>query len=365
MKHSKEQKKDEISSKLEALSAALSHIESKFGHEAIMRLGEKGARVKVPVIPTGALTLDIALGIGGIPRGRIIEIYGPEASGKTTLALHIIAETQKRNGITAFLDVEHALDSTYAKQIGVDIDNLWISQPDTGEQALGIAETLIKSGAVDLIVVDSVAALAPQVELEGNIGDAHIGLQARLMSQALRKLTGILSKSNTSIIFTNQIRQKIGQGFGFGGPTETTTGGLALKFYASVRLEIKKVESIKKGEVVRGLRARVRVMKNKMAPPYKNAEFDIYFGEGISREGCIIDAGLEYGVISKIGTWFSYGEQRIGQGRENVIAFLKQNPKIADEIELKIREKAGLLENTENKEGETSKDDKNKTSDPE
>ena len=358
MKTSKPGQK-EISSKQDAFAAALTQIESKFGKEAIMRLGDQKARIKVPVIPTGALTLDIALGIGGIPRGRVIEIYGAESSGKTTLALHIIAETQKRGGIAAFIDVEHALDYVYAKNLGVDVENLWVSQPDTGEQALGIVETLIKSGAVDLIVVDSVAALAPQGEIEGNIGDSHIGLQARLMSQALRKITGILGKSNTSLIFTNQIRQKISTGFpGYGGPSEVTTGGMALKFYASVRLEIKKIETLKKGEEVRGLRARVRVVKNKMAPPYRNAEFDIFFGEGISKEGCIIDAGLEYNILTKMGTWLSYGDQRLGQAREAVVKFLKEHPDIAQEIEKKILEKAGIKEIENINENETKKDEK-------
>ncbi|MBN1899014.1 MAG: recombinase RecA [Spirochaetes bacterium] len=343
MKSSKLNIQDKLtkaSSREEALSLALSQIESQFGKGAIMRLGDQKAKVSVPVIPTGALTLDIALGVGGIPRGRVVEIYGPESSGKTTLALSIIAEIQKIGGIAAFIDAEHALDPAYAKMLGVDIDNLLVSQPDTGEQALEIAESLVRSGAVDLIVVDSVAALTPRAEIEGNMGDSHMGLQARLMSQALRKLTGTLSKSNTSIVFINQIRMKIG--IVYGSP-ETTTGGIALKFYASLRLEIRKAENIKKGEDLYGIRVRVKVVKNKVAPPFKKAEFDILFNQGLSKEGCILDAGVESEVISKTGTWFSYGDQRIGQGRENVAKFLKEHPDIMDKIEKQVREKVGLV----------------------
>jgi len=314
-----------------------------------MRLGDKQAKVKVPAISTGALPLDIALGIGGIPRGRIVEIYGPESSGKTTLALHIIAETQKSGGIAAFIDAEHALDPIYAKKLGVDTDNLLVSQPDTGEQALEIAESLVRSGAVDLVVIDSVAALTPRAEIEGNMGDSHMGLQARLMSQALRKLTGTINKSNACVIFINQIRMKIG--IVYGNP-ETTTGGIALKFYSTVRMEIKKIDTIKKADQLIGIRVRVKVVKNKIAPPFKSAEFDIYFGKGILKEGCILDAGVENGIITKTGTWFSYGDQRIGQGRENAIKFLKENSKIAQEIESKIKEKLGL--NTSKKDEETS-----------
>lgn len=341
------------SSKDEALSMALSHIESQFGKGAIMRLGDKQAKIKIPSIPTGALTLDIALGIGGIPRGRIVEIYGPESSGKTTLALHIIAETQKMGGIAAFIDAEHALDPVYAKNLGVDIDNLLVSQPDTGEQALEIAESLVRSGAVDLIVVDSVAALTPRAEIEGNMGDAHMGLQARLMSQALRKLTGTISKSNTSVVFINQIRMKIGVIY---GSPETTTGGIALKFYSTVRMEIRKIDSIKKADQLIGIRARVKVVKNKIAPPFRTAEFDIYFGKGIAKEGCILDAAVDNGIITKTGTWFSYGDQRIGQGRENAIKFLRENPQIMQEIENKIREKAGLETTATSQETDTSQD---------
>lgn len=321
-----------------ALSLALAQIERQFGRGAIMKWGE-GTGLKVPVIPTGSLALDFALGIGGVPRGRVIEIFGPEASGKTTLAYHIIAEAQKSGGIAAFIDAEHAVDATYARNLGVDIDNLLMSQPDFGEQALEIADTLVRSGAVDVIVVDSVAALVPRAELEGEMGDSHMGLQARLMSQALRKLAGTISKSHTCTIFTNQIRMKIGTMW---GNPETTTGGNALKFYSSVRLDIRRIASIKEGEQIKGNRTRVKVVKNKLASPFKEAIFDIMYGEGISREGDLLELGVEYEVVEKSGTWFSYQGERLGQGRENARAFLKENKDIAAEVEKKLREKLGL-----------------------
>ncbi len=325
------------------LEAAIHQIERQFGKGSIMKLGEKEALLDVKVIPTGALTLDIALGIGGVPRGRISEIFGPEASGKTTLALSIISQAQKAGGVAAFIDAEHALDPVYAQKIGVDTDNLLVSQPDTGEQALEIAESLVRSGAVDVIVIDSVAALVPRAELEGDMGDAYVGLQARLMSQALRKLTGVVSKSNTALIFINQVRKTIG-GFSFGGAGETTTGGMALKFYASVRMDIRRILTLKdrSGESY-GIRVKVRVVKNKLAPPFKEAEFDIIYGEGISHEGCVLDLALSMGFVTKSGSWFSYGDVRLGQGRENAISFLKENPEILKELEARILEKAGLL----------------------
>lgn len=318
-----------------ALELAVTQIERQFGKGSIMKLGEASAKLNVEVVPTGALSLDIALGIGGLPRGRVIEIYGPEASGKTTVALHVIAEAQKRGGIAAFIDAEHALDPAYAKQLGVNIDELLISQPDTGEQALEIAETLVRSGAVDVVVVDSVAALVPRAELEGEMGDSHVGLQARLMSQALRKLTGAISKSRTVTIFINQIREKVGVMF---GNPEVTTGGRALKFYASIRLEVRKVEALKQGADVIGSRTRVKVVKNKLAPPFRQAEFDILYGQGISRESCLLDIASEIGIVQRMGTWYSYGDVRLGQGRENAREYLRQNQAIADEIENKIRE---------------------------
>ncbi len=329
--------------KEKVLEAAIHQIERQFGKGSIMKLGEKEALLDVKVIPTGALTLDIALGIGGVPRGRISEIFGPEASGKTTLALSIISQAQKAGGVAAFIDAEHALDPVYAQKIGVDTDNLLVSQPDTGEQALEIAESLVRSGAVDVIVIDSVAALVPRAELEGDMGDAHVGLQARLMSQALRKLTGVVSKSNTALIFINQVRKTIG-GFSFGGASETTTGGMALKFYASVRMDIRRILTLKdrSGESY-GIRVKVRVVKNKLAPPFKEAEFDIIYGEGISHEGCVLDLALSMGFVTKSGSWFSYGDIRLGQGRENAISFLKENPEILKELEARILEKAGLL----------------------
>ncbi len=334
--------KDINSLKKEALDTALLQIEKQFGKGTVMKLGEKPNRARMPVIPTGALTLDIALGIGGIPKGRIIEIYGPESSGKTTLTLHIIAEAQKQGGTAAFIDAEHALDAEYASKLGVDIDELLVSQPDTGEQALEVAESLVRSGAVDLIVVDSVAALTPRAEIEGNMGDSHMGLQARLMSQALRKLAGTINKSKSCIIFINQLRMKIGVFF---GNPETTTGGNALKFYSSVRLDIRKIETLKKSnDKMYGIKARVKVAKNKVAPPFKQAEFDIFFNQGIVKEGCILDAGVTYDIIEKSGTWYSYKEQRIGQGRDNVVNFLREHPEISSEIEHQIRIKAGLLD---------------------
>lgn len=331
----------ENSEKKKALDLAISQIEKQFGKGSIMRLGEN-FKMNLDVIPTGSLDLDIALGIGGVPRGRIIEIYGPESSGKTTVSLHIVAEAQKQGGIAAFIDAEHALDPTYARKLGVDVDNLIISQPDTGEQALEITESLVRSNAVDIVVVDSVAALVPKAEIEGEMGDSHMGLQARLMSQALRKLAGSISKSNTTVIFINQLREKIG--IMFGSP-ETTTGGRALKFYASVRLDIRRIDAIKQGDVILGNRTRVKVVKNKVAPPFKQAEFDIMYGLGISKDGNILDTGVTADIINKSGSWYSYGEHRLGQGRENSKDFLRDNPEIAQEIEKKIRVKFGLIEN--------------------
>ena len=332
-------------SKMKALSAALSQIKREFGEGAIMTLGEK-PHLQVEVIPTGSIGLDYALGIGGFPRGRIVEIYGPEASGKTTLALHAMAEAQKMGGIAAIIDAEHALDVEYAKKLGVDTQNLLVSQPDTGEQALEIAETLVRSGAVDIIVVDSVAALVPRAEIEGEMGEAHVGLQARLMSQALRKLTAAVSKTRTLVIFINQTRMKIGPSM-FGGPSETTTGGMALKFYASVRLEIKRIASLKKGDVTIGNRTKVKVVKNKLAPPFKEAVFDILYGQGISTEGEILDFGEQFGIITKSGAWYSYGDERLGQGRENAINYLKQNRELRDKLLREIKKRLGLLKEDE------------------
>jgi recombination protein RecA len=328
--------------KSKALDAAVAQIERAFGKGSIMRMGARPDGQQVDVVPTGSLGLDLALGIGGLPRGRIIEIFGPESSGKTTLALHVIAEAQKRGGACAFIDAEHAMDPTYASKLGVDLDNLLISQPDAGEQALEIADTLIRSGAIDVLVVDSVAALVPRAELEGEMGDSHMGLHARLMSQALRKITGSVSKSKTILVFLNQIRMKIGVMF---GNPETTTGGNALKFYASVRLEIRRTGQIKERDEVVGNATRVKVVKNKMAPPFRQVEFDIMYGEGISRTGELIDLGIKAGVVEKSGSWFSYSSQRVGQGRENAKQFLRDHPEIADAIEAKVREQSGIVAN--------------------
>ncbi len=327
-------------SKSKALDAALSQIERNFGKGSIMRLGKNDTPVEIGTVPTGSLGLDIALGIGGLPRGRVVEIYGPESSGKTTLTLQVIAEAQKLGGICAFIDAEHALDATYARKLGVSLDDLLISQPDTGEQALEIVDTLVRSGAIDVLVIDSVAALTPRAEIEGEMGDQLPGLQARLMSQALRKLTGSISRSNTTVIFINQIRMKIGVMF---GSPETTTGGNALKFYASVRLDIRRIGSIKEREEVVGNQTRVKVVKNKLAPPFKQVEFDIMYGEGISKTGELVDLGVKAGIIEKSGAWFSYDSQRLGQGRENAKVFLRDNPEIASKIEKSIRENSGLI----------------------
>ncbi|KHO62486.1 recombinase RecA [Thermoanaerobacter sp. YS13] len=327
--------------KQKALEMAISQIERQFGKGSIMRLGDT-AKLNVEVIPTGSLELDIALGVGGVPRGRIIEIFGPESSGKTTLALHMIAEAQKMGGTGAFIDAEHALDPVYAKNLGVNIEDLLVAQPDTGEQALEIAEALVRSGAVDIIVIDSVAALVPKAEIDGEMGDSHVGLQARLMSQALRKLAGVTSKSKTIVVFINQLREKVGVMF---GNPETTPGGRALKFYATIRLDVRKVDAIKQGNEIIGNRTRVKVVKNKIAPPFKQAEFDIMYGEGISREGSILDIGASIDIIEKSGAWYSYGDIRLGQGRENAKQFLKENKEIADEIERKIRENFNLAYN--------------------
>ncbi len=325
--------------KRKALSVAISQIERAHGKGSIMRMGADGARIVVEAISTGAMNLDAAIGIGGIPRGRITEIFGPESSGKTTLCLHVIANAQKKGGVAAFIDAEHALDVEYARKLGVDVENLLVSQPDTGEQALEIAEVLIRSGAVDVVIIDSVAALVPRAEIEGEMGDSHVGLQARLMSQALRKLTGAVNRSQTAVIFTNQIREKIGVMF---GNPETTTGGRALKFYASLRLDIRRIGAIKDGQEQVGNRTRVKVVKNKVAPPFRQAEFDIMFNEGISHTGLLIDLGVETDVIEKSGAWFSYGDVRLGQGRENAKAYLKENAELAAEIEAKVREQLGI-----------------------
>lgn len=336
-KETKETLENELKHKQEALEAARAQIDKEFGKGSLMKLGDSAIAKNIQVIHSGSILLDEALGVGGYPRGRVIEIYGPESSGKTTLALHAIAEAQKNGGIAAFIDAEHALDPTYARKLGVNTDDLWISQPDNGEQALEVAESLVRSGAVDIIVVDSVAALTPQAEIEGEMGDSHMGLQARLMSQALRKLTGILAKSNTTIIFINQIRMKIGVMF---GNPETTTGGNALKFYSSVRMEVRKIETISKGsdEYV-GNRVRVKIVKNKVAPPFRKVELDLMFNEGISYAGGILDGALRFGLVEKTGSWFSYNGEKIGQGRDNVVSYLKNNPELLSELDSKLREK--------------------------
>ncbi len=343
-------------SRARAIEAAVSQIEKQFGKGSVMKLGQKEAANRVPAIPTGSIAFDLALGIGGFPRGRVVEVFGPEATGKTTLALHVIAEAQKKGGQAAFIDAEHCLDPTYAASVGVDVDNLLISQPDYGEQGLEIAEVLVRSGAVDVIVVDSVAALVPKAELEGEMGDAHMGLQARLMSQALRKLTAIVSRSKTCFIFVNQMREKIGI---FIGNPETTTGGRALKFYASMRIDVRRVTSLKEGDSVVGNRVKVKIVKNKMAPPFRDAEFDIIYGHGISKEGDLVDCGVNFGLIEKSGTWYSFQGERIGQGRDNVKKLLKENPEVAAGLELEIRKKAGLIPaEKEEKEEKTEKEGK-------
>ena len=344
--------------KLKSLDAALGQIEKQFGKGSVMKLGDSSVHMNVETVPTGSLSLDIALGLGGIPKGRIVEVYGPESSGKTTVALHMVAEVQKRGGIAGFIDAEHALDPAYARHIGVDVDNLYISQPDNGEQALEITETMVRSGAVDIVIVDSVAALVPRAEIEGDMGDAHVGLQARLMSQALRKLTAVISKSNCIVIFINQLREKVGVMF---GNPETTTGGRALKFYSSIRLDVRRIEALKQGGEIVGNRTRIKVVKNKIAPPFKEAEFDIMFGQGISKAGDILDLAASLGIINKSGAWYAYKDGKIGQGRENAKQYLNENPEIADEVEAKVREHYGLLEGKT--EEESSKDTKEKKAD--
>lgn len=333
----------EKNDKLKALDAALSQIEKQHGKGSVMKLGDSNVNMNIETVPTGSISLDIALGLGGIPKGRIVEVYGPESSGKTTVALHMIAEVQKRGGIAGFIDAEHALDPVYAKNIGVDIDNLYISQPDFGEQALEITETMVRSGAVDIIIVDSVAALVPKAEIDGEMGDSHVGLQARLMSQALRKLTAVISKSNCIVVFINQLREKVGVMF---GNPETTTGGRALKFYSSIRLDVRRIETLKAGGEVVGNRTRIKVVKNKIAPPFKEAEFDIMFGEGISREGDILDLAANVGVINKSGAWYAYNDEKIGQGRENAKIYLKEHPEVLDEVEALVREKYNISSDT-------------------
>ena len=329
--------------KQKALAAAMAQIEKQYGKGSVMKLGDT-AHLNVETVPSGSLGLDLALGVGGIPKGRIIEIYGPESGGKTTVALHMVAEVQKQGGIAGFIDAEHALDPVYAKKIGVDIDNLYISQPDTGEQALEIAETMVRSTAIDIVIVDSVAALVPKAEIEGDMGDSHVGLQARLMSQALRKMTGALAQAGTTAIFINQLREKIGVFF---GNPETTTGGKALKFYSSVRMDIRRIQTIKNGDEAVGNRTKVKVVKNKMAPPFKTAEFDVLYGEGISKEGSVLDMALQVNVVKKSGSWFTYGGDQLGQGRENVRQFLKDNPELTEEIENKVKAEFGLIEPTD------------------
>lgn len=341
--------------KLKALDAALSQIERQYGKGSVMKLGDNTAHMNIETTPTGSLSLDIALGLGGIPKGRIMEIYGPESSGKTTVTLHMIAEVQKRGGIAGFIDAEHALDPVYAKNIGVDIDNLYISQPDNGEQALEITETMVRSGAIDIVVIDSVAALVPKAEIDGDMGDSHVGLQARLMSQALRKLTGVINRSNCTVIFINQLREKVGVMF---GSPETTTGGRALKFYSTVRLDVRRIEALKQSGEVIGNRTRVKVVKNKIAPPFKEAEFDIMFGEGISKEGDILDLAADVDIINKSGAWYAYEGSKIGQGRENSKKYLKENPAICAEVEAKIREHFELDGKKKDAEADTAIEDK-------
>lgn len=349
----------ENNEKLKALDAAIAQIEKQYGKGTVMKLGDPSAQMNIETIPTGSLSLDLALGLGGIPKGRIVEIYGPESSGKTTVTLHMIAEVQKRGGIAGFIDAEHALDPVYAGNIGVDVDNLYISQPDCGEQALEITETMVRSGALDIIVVDSVAALVPKAEIDGEMGDSHVGLQARLMSQALRKLTAVISKSNCTVVFINQLREKVGVMF---GSPETTTGGRALKFYSSVRLDVRRIESLKQAGEVIGNRTRVKVVKNKIAPPFKEAEFDIMFGEGISRVGDILDIAVSIDVVNKSGAWYAYEGNKIGQGRENAKQYLKDNPAVCEEIEKKVRVHFSLIDGEEaaaaDKERENGKEEK-------
>ena len=338
MSNEKNSEKSKVNSeKMKALDAVLLQIEKQYGKGSIMRLGDEAGKTEIEVIPTGCLTLDLALGIGGMPRGRIIEIYGPESSGKTTVALHAIAEAQKMGGVAAFIDAEHALDPVYAKKLGVNLEDLYVSQPDTGEQALDITDALVRSSAVDIIVIDSVAALTPKAEIEGDMGDSHVGLQARLMSQALRKLTAIVNKSHTCVIFINQLREKVGVMF---GNPETTPGGKALKFYASIRIDVRRMDSLKDGDGIMGNRTKAKIVKNKLAPPFKQAEFDIVFGEGISQQGCIIDMGVQYDIIAKSGAWFSYDGNKVAQGKEKLRQYLNANPEVQAEIEAKIREAA-------------------------
>ena len=341
-----------IDDKRKALDAAIAQIEKQYGKGSVMKLGDSNANMNIDVIPTGSLSLDIALGLGGVPRGRIIEVFGPESSGKTTVALHIVAEIQKRGGIAGFIDAEHALDPTYAKNIGVDIDNLYISQPDCGEQALEITETMVRSGAVDVVIVDSVAALVPKAEIDGEMGDSHMGLHARLMSQALRKLTAVVSKTNCVVIFINQLREKVGVVF---GNPEVTTGGRALKFYASVRLDVRRIDTLRQGGEIVGNRTRVKIVKNKVAPPFREAEFDIMFGKGISTEGDLIDLASNVGIVQKSGAWFSYNGEKIGQGRENAKQFLLNNPELKDEIDKKVRAHYGIGEEADTAEAEDTK----------
>ena len=349
--------------KLKALDAAIGQIEKQYGKGSVMKLGDANVHMNIETIPTGSLSLDIALGLGGVPKGRIIEVYGPESSGKTTVALHMVAEVQKRGGIAGFIDAEHALDPAYARNIGVDIDNLYISQPDNGEQALEITETMVRSGAVDIVIVDSVAALVPKAEIDGDMGDSHVGLQARLMSQALRKLTSSISKSNCIVIFINQLREKIGVMF---GNPETTTGGRALKFYSSIRMDVRRIEALKQGGEVVGNRTRIKVVKNKVAPPFKEAEFDIMFGQGISKEGDILDLAANQGVIQKSGAWYAYHDSKIGQGRENAKQYLKEHPEVCAEVEQQVRVCYGLAGQAEEKETKVKTESKAKsvTEDP-